>query len=150
MKWRCILQTEKYFADLYSKTPRVSQKYEQLSALRRWFSCCWSAVDCCSSCGVLCLFHVLFVHWFLSLLVLQSSWWGRESWLLYFVWHPGVLWLLFLWLFLTVPCEGLLCVIVVYPDHTVTFTRHLATYIYVWKYKAGTRTCHIKWRHLSN
>ena len=34
------------------------------------------------------------VHCFVSFLVLQSSWRGNESWLLYFVWLPGALWLL--------------------------------------------------------
>ena len=34
------------------------------------------------------------VQYFLSLLVLQSSWWGRESWLLCLVYLPGVSWLL--------------------------------------------------------
>ena len=53
----------------------------------------------------------------LSVLVLQSSWWGRESWLLYFNCLPDVA-LSVLWLFLTVPWVGLQCVIVVFPDHT--------------------------------
>ena len=34
------------------------------------------------------------VHYFISILVLQSSWWGRESWLLCLVFLPGVSWLL--------------------------------------------------------
>ena len=34
------------------------------------------------------------VRYFMSILVLQSSWWGRESWLFCLVCLPGVLWLL--------------------------------------------------------
>ena len=34
------------------------------------------------------------VRYFVSLLVLQSSWWGKESWLLCFVCLPGGSWLL--------------------------------------------------------
>ena len=32
------------------------------------------------------------VRYFMSILVLQSSWWGRESWLLCLICLPGVLW----------------------------------------------------------
>ena len=32
------------------------------------------------------------VRFFMSILVLQSSWWGRESWLLCLICLPGVLW----------------------------------------------------------
>ena len=37
-------------------------------------------------------FYVLcfVVRYFMSILVLQSSWWGRESWLLYLICLPGV------------------------------------------------------------
>ena len=37
---------------------------------------------------VLCLV----VRYFMSILVLQSFWWGRESWLLCLICLPGVLW----------------------------------------------------------
>ena len=59
------------------------------------------------------------VHCFVSFLVLQSSWWGRESWLLYLVGLPGALCLLLFCgvMFLVVPWVGLQCVIVVFPDH---------------------------------
>ena len=33
------------------------------------------------------------VRYFMSILVLQSSWWGRESWLLCLICLPGVWWL---------------------------------------------------------
>ena len=56
------------------------------------------------------------VCYFVSILVLQSSWWGRESWMLCLVCLPGVSWLL--WLFLAVPWVCLQFVIVVFPDHT--------------------------------
>ena len=32
------------------------------------------------------------VRYFMSILALQSSWWGRESWLLYLICLPGVSW----------------------------------------------------------
>ena len=51
---------------------------------------CWLFPPLWDSGIVLC-FVVLY---FVSILVLQSSWWGRESWLLCFVCPPGVLWLL--------------------------------------------------------
>ena len=35
-----------------------------------------------------------FVCYFMSILVLQSSWWGRESWLFCLICLPGVSWLL--------------------------------------------------------
>ena len=35
-------------------------------------------------------FCCLSLRYFISILVLQSSWWGRESWLLYFICLPGV------------------------------------------------------------
>ena len=52
------------------------------------------------------------VRYFMSILVLQSSWWGRESWLL--------CWSLVMVerLFLAVPRGCLQFVIVVFPDHT--------------------------------
>ena len=54
------------------------------------------------------------VCYFVSILVLQSSRWGRESWLLCFVCLPGVSWLLMM------PQGCLQFVIVVFPDHTLT------------------------------
>ena len=53
------------------------------------------------------------VQYLVSFIVLQSSWWGKESWLLYFNHLADVLWLFFL----TVLWVGLQCVIVVFPDH---------------------------------
>ena len=63
-----------------------------LAVLRRWFCCCWFDVDWYFMWFLTVLCFV--VRYFMSLLVLQSSWWGRESWLLYFVCLPGVSWLL--------------------------------------------------------
>ena len=54
-----------------------------LSFLRRLFCCCWFIVYCCSHC--LWGFCVWFLFCYSVLcvpLVLQSSWWVRESWLL--------------------------------------------------------------------
>ena len=73
--------------------------------------CCWLVVYCYSLCRSLFV-----VRYFMSILVLQSSWWGRESWLLYLKCLPGVSWLLcgssswdhgfvcslWLWYFLTI------------------------------------------------
>ena len=61
-----------------------------LSVLRRWFCCCLFVVVCYykkivgfCNCSIFCcaLLNV-------SILVLQSSLWGRESWLLCFVCLP--------------------------------------------------------------
>ena len=40
-----------------------------------------------------CIFEIIILlnYFFMSILVLQSSQWGRESWLLYLVCHSGVL-----------------------------------------------------------
>ena len=59
-----------------------------LSVLRQWFCCCWLFVYCWESVIVLCFV----VRCFVSVLVLQSSWYGRESWLLCLICLPGVLW----------------------------------------------------------
>ena len=56
------------------------------------------------------------VRYFISILVKQSSRWGRENWLLCLVFLPVVL--MVVWLFLTVPWVCLLLVTVVFPDQT--------------------------------
>ena len=58
--------------------------YRLLTVLRQWFCCCWSIVWCASHWlwgFYVCLCFV--VHYFLSFLVLQSSWRWREIWLLF-------------------------------------------------------------------
>ena len=46
------------------------------------------------------------VRYFMSILVLQSSWWGRESWLLCLICLPGVSW----WLSgSSLRCHGVVC-----------------------------------------
>ena len=46
------------------------------------------------------------VRYFMSILVLQSSWWGRESWLLCLICLPGVSW----WLSgFSSRCHGVVC-----------------------------------------
>ena len=46
------------------------------------------------------------VRYFMSFLVLQSSWWGRESWLLFLICLPGVSW----WLSgSSSGCHGVVC-----------------------------------------
>ena len=47
--------------------------------------CCWLLLQLWDSIFVLCFV----VRYFVSILVLQSSWWGRKSWLLCFVCLPG-------------------------------------------------------------
>ena len=55
-----------------------------------------------SSVIVLCIV----VRFFMSILVLQSSWWGRESWLLCLICLPGVSW----WLSGSSSlCHGVVC-----------------------------------------
>ena len=46
------------------------------------------------------------VRYFMSILVLQSSWWGRESWLLCLICLPGVSWRLS---GSSSPCQGVVC-----------------------------------------
>ena len=57
------------------------------------------------------------VRWFMSILVLQSSLWRRESWLLCLI---CLYWCLVMVerLFLEVPCGCLRFWIVLFPDHT--------------------------------
>ena len=63
-----------------------------LSVLRQWFCCCWLfcllLLPLWKSIIVLCFV----VSNFMSILVMQSSWWGRESWFLCLVCRPGVWW----------------------------------------------------------
>ena len=61
-----------------------------LSVLGRWFCCCWLFVYCYSHCGGSVVVLCFVVRYFMSILVLQSSWWGRESWLLCLICLPGV------------------------------------------------------------
>ena len=92
-----------------------------LSVLRRWFCCCWLFVYCYSHCGESVIVLCFAVRYFMSILVLQSSWEGRESWLLCLICLPGVSW----WLSgSSSRCHGdgrLRFVIVVFPDHTHIF-----------------------------
>ena len=63
---------------------------------------CWVLLPLWDSVIVLCFV----VRYFLSILILQSSWWGRESWLHCLVCLPSVSWLLcgsFSW------CHGSVC-----------------------------------------
>ena len=57
------------------------------------------------------------VQYLVSFLVLQSSCWGRERWLLKSCFKCNVT-VSALCLFLTVQCVSLKCVIVVFPSHT--------------------------------
>ena len=66
-------------------------------------------------------FDVFFFKRFVSILVLQSSQRGRESWLLCFVCLPG--YTLVVWLFPMVPRVCQQFMIVVFPDHTHYFCK---------------------------
>ena len=74
---------------------------------------CWLLLPSWCNVSVPCFV----VHCFVSFLASQSSRWGRQSWLLYFV----CLSVIVLWFFLAVPWVGLQCVIVLFPDHTHLF-----------------------------
>ena len=53
------------------------------SLLRQWFCCCWFIVLYPSHyLWGLCIGLCFGMHYFVSFIVLQSSWWGKESWLL--------------------------------------------------------------------
>ena len=63
---------------------------------------CLLLLPLCESVIVLCFV----VRYFMSILVLQSSWWGRESWLLCLICLPGVSW----WLSgSSSRCHGVVC-----------------------------------------
>ena len=76
------------------------------TVLRRWFCWCWLFVYCYSHCGSLVIVLCFVVRYFMSILVLQSSWWGRESWLLCLICLPVVSW----WLSgSSSRCHGVVC-----------------------------------------
>ena len=98
-----------------------------LSILRRWFCCCWflivdsllivtPIVGFCCSMFCSALLNV-------SILVLQSSWWGGESWLLGFVCLPGVSWLL---CGSSSRCQGFVCSLWLW------YFRIIHTYYFCW------------------
>ena len=65
-------------------------------------TCCLLSLRFWESVIVICFV----VRYFISLLVLQLSWWGRESWLLCLVCLPGVSW----WLSSSSSrCHGVVC-----------------------------------------
>ena len=80
---------------LYIDVILLKSAVRLLTVLRRWFSCCWFIVLGASHClWGFCVDLCLGMHYFVSFLVLQSSWWGRESWLLCFNCISDVLFLL--------------------------------------------------------
>ena len=108
-------------------------------------------------CGDSVLFIVFGVHYFVSFLVLQSSWIGRKSWLLYFYcltdvlllqmfcgsssWCRGLVCGMWLWYFLIILTYFLLLVTVVhvriklYSRH-VNWHRYLS-FMYKWSLPSG-------------
>ena len=74
---------------------------------------CWLLLPLCDSVIVLCFV----VRYFVSILVLQSSRWGREGWLLLLNLSSRCLMIVVqVWLFLAMPRVCLQFVIVVFPD----------------------------------
>ena len=77
----------------------------------------------CGFCACLCFV----MDYFVTFLVLQSSWRGRDSWLLAFIVLQSLVTVNVLWIFLTVPLVYLQCLIaVVFPDHTHLLFLYLA------------------------
>ena len=61
------------------------QSKSSACTLLTWFCCYWFIVLCMSHClWRFCVVLCFSMHYFMSFLVLQSSWRGRESWLLCF------------------------------------------------------------------
>ena len=77
------------------KLIQIPQWARLLSILRWWFCFCLFIVYCCYNClwGVM-LSPCFIFQYFMSILVMHSSCWGRQSWLLYNYCILGVMWLL--------------------------------------------------------
>ena len=91
-------------------------RWLRLLSILRWWFCCWFIVYCFSHwlCFIVCAVSLFCCTVFASCLILQSSRWEREGWLLYFgCYLVGVL-----CLFLTMPWFGLQYLIVAFPGHT--------------------------------
>ena len=88
--------------------PPPTQWLRLLFILRRWFCCCRFIVYCCSHCRGSVFGPCFVMHYSVSFLVFQSSWCGRESWLLYLSRLPDVLWLL-VFCGTSSRCRGLVC-----------------------------------------
>ena len=62
---------------------RTNRPFGVIKCSKGWFCCCWFIVAL-----IVCRFFLfgpsIVMHYLLSFLVLQSSRWGSESWLLYF------------------------------------------------------------------
>ena len=71
-------------------SPSVAKAAVRSKAVVLLLTCCLLLLPLWETVIVLCFV----VRYFMSILVLQSSWLGRESWLLCFVCLPGVSWLL--------------------------------------------------------
>ena len=83
-------------------------------------------------CGGFVLGPCFVVRYFVSFLVLQSSRWERESWLLYFYCFLDAMWLLLFFASSSWYC-GLVCsVIVAFPGHTHLLLENImVTYMYI-------------------
>ena len=116
MSWTClVLQQQQNLGQRFGTSkmhlspPVAKSAVSSLVMALLLLICCLLLLPWWESVIVLCFV----VRYFMSNLVLQSSWWGRESWLLCLVCLPGVV-----WLFLTVPWGCLQFVIAVFPVHT--------------------------------
>ena len=83
-------------------TPTLNLCLQVSSADKMLLTFCLLLLPLWESVIVLCFV----VRYFMSILVLQSSWWGRERWLLCLLCLPGVLW----WLSgSSSRCHGVVC-----------------------------------------
>ena len=94
------------FRQVRIRTSKMHLSPRVLSVLTLLFCCCWLfcllLLPLLGSVIVLCFVE----RYLMSILVLQSSWWGRESWLLCLICLPGVRW----WLSgFSSRCNGVVC-----------------------------------------
>ena len=107
MSWTLVLQQQQNLGRIFgtSKMHLRPQWLRLLFVLKWLFCCCWLflfLLPLCESVIVLCFV----VRYFMSIIVLQTSWWGRGSWLLCLVCLPGVPW----WLCgSSSQCHGFVC-----------------------------------------
>ena len=142
----CLRTTESMAKIWYhSKSVYASQWPRLRFGLRRRFCCCFSAVECCSHCGALCLFHIL-----LCAALFPFSFRNHLDWEALLACLPGVL------CFNAVPWIGLRCVVVVFSDHTpllyykIIIIGNLRMYMFVYSHLAQHITFYFWFIYLSN
>ena len=133
--WKCLVLRQQQNLGRILGTSKM-----HLSPLPRGLGCCPKAVAMLLICLMLLpLWEYVFVlcfavRYFMSILVLQSSWWGRESWLLGLVCLRGVSWLL---CGSSLRCHGFVCSLRVWY-FLIILTYYFTLYIYI-----ITLTCQI-------